>query len=122
VGLIAPVHWILYVFGAFLVFTGIILWWARAGALTSRPNSCAQVDPHPVHGSTGHDVRRLPREQGVAWRRPLFVVILLMRHRSTIVGLQAFRHSRIPAESVAHLTMQFLTSWFIREMVLPTRR
>ncbi len=77
--LIAQFHWILYVFGAFLLFTGIKMWWA-AGQEPDLDNNPAlkwirsrfKIAPH-------YDGENFfTRVNGVKMATPLFVVILLI--------------------------------------------
>jgi tellurite resistance protein TerC len=77
--LITQFHWILYVFGAFLVFTGVKMWWAAGQEpdLDANPvlrwiNRHLKVAPH-------YDGQRFfTRVNGVRMVTPLFVVILLI--------------------------------------------
>jgi len=77
--LIAQFHWVMYVFGAFLVFTGIKMWWAAGQEpdLGSNPalrwiNRHMKISPH-------YDGERFfTRQNGVRMATPLFVVILLI--------------------------------------------
>ena len=77
--LIAQFHWILYVSGAFLLFTGIKMWWA-AGQEPDLDNNPAlkwirsrfKIAPH-------YDGENFfTRVNGVKMATPLFVVILLI--------------------------------------------
>ena len=77
--LIAQFHWILYLFGAFLVFTGIKMWWAAGQEpdLESNPALkwiCSHMKIAPNYDGekffTMHD--------GVKMATPLLVVILLI--------------------------------------------
>lgn len=77
--LITQFHWVLYVFGAFLLFTGIKMWWA-AGQEPDLGNNPAlkwmrkhlKISPH-FHGE--HFTTHI---HGVRHYTPLFVVILLI--------------------------------------------
>ena len=77
--LIAQFHWILYVFGAFLVFTGIKMWWAAGQEpdLDNNPalkwiNRHMKIAPH-FDGEKFFTVHN-----GIRMATPLFVVILLI--------------------------------------------
>jgi tellurite resistance protein TerC len=77
--LIEEFHWILYVFGAFLVFTGIKMWWAagKEPDLASNPllkwiNRRMKVAPD-FHGSKFFTV-----VDGVKMATPLLVVMILI--------------------------------------------
>jgi len=77
--LIEEFHWILYVFGAFLVFTGIKMWWAagKEPDLTSNPllkwiNRRMKVAPDFDRS------KFFTRVNGVKMATPLLVVMLLI--------------------------------------------
>jgi tellurite resistance protein TerC len=77
--LVASFHWILYVFGAFLVFTGVKMWWAAGqepdmadNPLLKWINRRMKVAPH-FDGE-----RFFTTVDGVRMATPLFVVILLI--------------------------------------------
>jgi tellurite resistance protein TerC len=77
--LVTEFHWILYVFGAFLVFTGVKMWWAAGQEpdLEANPvlrwiNGKIKVAPH-------YDGQRFfTTVDGVRMATPLLVVILLI--------------------------------------------
>ena len=77
--LIAEFHWVMYLFGAFLVFTGIKMWWAAG----QEPD----LDSNPVLGwinrrmkvAKDYDGERFTTVvDGVRMATPLLVVILLI--------------------------------------------
>jgi tellurite resistance protein TerC len=77
--LIAQFHWVLYLFGAFLLFTGIKMWWA-AGQEPDLDNNpalkwiCSRFKIAP-----GHDGEKFfTVVNGVKMASPLLVVILLI--------------------------------------------
>jgi tellurite resistance protein TerC len=77
--LIAQFHWVLYLFGAFLVFTGIKMWWAAGQEpdLESNPalkwvRSHMRIAPH-YDGEKFFTVA-----DGVKMATPLFVVIVFI--------------------------------------------
>jgi len=77
--LIDQFHWILYVFGAFLVFTGIKMWWA-AGQEPDLANNPALrwINKH-MKVAPDYDGQRLfTNVNGVRMATPLLVVILLI--------------------------------------------
>ena len=77
--LISQFHWVLYLFGAFLVFTGVKMWWAAGQEpdLTDNPalkwiRSHMKIAPH-------YDGERFTTlVGGVKHYTPLFVVIVLI--------------------------------------------
>jgi tellurite resistance protein TerC len=77
--LIAQFHWILYLFGAFLVFTGVKMWWAAG----QEPD----LDNNPALNFLKRKIRIAPdyegekffvMRDGVKMATPLLVVILLI--------------------------------------------
>lgn len=77
--LISQFHWILYLFGAFLVFTGIKMWWAAGQEpdLESNPalkwvRSRMKISPH------FDNEKFFTVIDGVKMATPLFVVIILI--------------------------------------------
>lgn len=77
--LIAQFHWILYVFGAFLVFTGAKMWWAAGQEPDLDGNPVLQWIQRRVKVAPGYDGERFfTRVDGVRMATPLLVVILLI--------------------------------------------
>ena len=77
--LIAQFHWILYLFGAFLVFTGIKMWWAAGQEPDLEGNPALQWVRRRVKIAPGYDGERFfTMVDGVKMATPLFVVILLI--------------------------------------------
>ena len=77
--LIAQFHWILYVFGAFLVFTGIKMWWAAGQEPDLEANPALNWLRRPPADRA--DLRRrevLHRGERRKMATPLFMVILLI--------------------------------------------
>lgn len=77
--LIAQFHWIMYVFGAFLVFTGIKMWWA-AGQEPDLGNNPALrwMNKHMTLAPNYDGEKFFTMVDGVKMATPLFVVILLI--------------------------------------------
>lgn len=77
--LITQFHWVMYIFGAFLVFTGVKMWWAAGQEpdLDNNPalrwiNRHMKISPH-------YDGERFfTMVNGVKMATPLFVVIMLV--------------------------------------------
>ena len=77
--LIAQFHWILYVFGAFLVFTGIKMWWAAGQEPDLASNPVLRWINRRMKVAPGFDGERLfTHVDGVRMATPLFVVVLLI--------------------------------------------
>jgi tellurite resistance protein TerC len=77
--LIARFHWVLYVFGAFLVFTGAKMWWAAGQEPDLSSNPALQWIKRHVRIAPGYDGERLfTRIDGARVATPLFVVIVLI--------------------------------------------
>ena len=77
--LIAQFHWILYVFGAFLVFTAIKMWWAAGQEPDMANNPVLRWINRHMKIAPGYDGQRLfTHVGGVKMATPLLVVILLI--------------------------------------------
>jgi tellurite resistance protein TerC len=77
--LISQFHWVLYLFGAFLVFTGIKMWWAAGQEpdLDSNP-ALRWINRHMKIAPRYDGERFFTVVDGVRMATPLFVVILLI--------------------------------------------
>jgi len=77
--LIANFHWVLYLFGAFLVFTGVKMWWAAGQEPDLDSNPALRWINRRMKISPRYDGERFfTRVDGVRMATPLFVVILLI--------------------------------------------
>jgi tellurite resistance protein TerC len=77
--LIAQFHWILYVFGAFLVFTGVKMWWAAGQEPDLEANPALKWMRRKMKISPDYDGEKFfTMKDGVKMATPLFVVILLI--------------------------------------------
>ena len=77
--LIAQFHWILYLFGAFLVFTGIKMWLATGQEPDLEANPALKWIRGHMKIAPGYDGEKFfTVHQGVRMATPLFVVILLI--------------------------------------------
>jgi tellurite resistance protein TerC len=77
--LIAQFHWILYLFGAFLVFTGIKMWLATGQEPDLEANPALKWIRSHMKIAPGYDGEKFfTVHQGVRVATPLFVVILLI--------------------------------------------
>ena len=77
--LIAQFHWILYIFGAFLVFTGVKMWLATGQEPDLEANPALRWIRRHMTISPDYDGEKLFTVQsGVKMATPLFVVILLI--------------------------------------------
>lgn len=77
--LIAQFHWVLYVFGAFLVFTGAKMWWAAGQEPDLDNNAMLKWINRHMKIAPGYDGERFfTRVGGVRMATPLLVVILLI--------------------------------------------
>jgi tellurite resistance protein TerC len=77
--LIAKFHWVLYLFGAFLVFTGIKMWIAAGKEPDLEANPALKWIRGHMRISRGYDGEKFFTVQdGVKTATPLFVVILLI--------------------------------------------
>ena len=77
--LIARFHWILYLFGAFLVFTGVKMWLATGQEPDLEANPALRWIRRHMRIAPGYDGERFfTVHDGVRMATPLFVVILLI--------------------------------------------
>ncbi len=77
--LIVRFHWVLYVFGAFLVFTGIKMWWAAGKEPDLESNPALRWIKRRMKVAPSYDGERFfTRVDGVRMATPLLVVILLI--------------------------------------------
>lgn len=77
--LIAQFHWIMYVFGAFLVFTGIKMWWAAGQEPDLGNNPALRWIERHIKLSPNHDGEKFfTVVDGVRMATPLLVVIMLI--------------------------------------------
>jgi tellurite resistance protein TerC len=77
--LIAQFHWILYLFGAFLVFTGIKMWWAAGQEPDLEGNPALKWVRGRMKIAPGYDGEKFfTVVDGVRMATPLAVVILLI--------------------------------------------
>jgi tellurite resistance protein TerC len=77
--LIATFHWVLYVFGAFLIFTGVKMWWAAGQEPDLADNPLLRWINRKMKVAPDYDGERfLTQVDGVKMATPLLVVILLI--------------------------------------------
>ncbi len=77
--LIAQFHWIMYVFGAFLLFTGIKMWWAAGQEPDLGNNPALRWIERHMKLSPDYDGEKFfTMNKGVRMATPLLVVILLI--------------------------------------------
>ena len=77
--MIARFHWILYVFGAFLVFTGIKMWWAAGQEPDLDSNPALNWLRKRMHVAPNYDGERMfTRVDGVRMATPLLLVVALI--------------------------------------------
>lgn len=77
--LIARFHWILYVFGAFLIFTAIKMWWAAGQEPDLESNPALRWMRKHLKIAPHYDGERLfTRVEGAKMMTPLAVVVLLI--------------------------------------------
>ncbi len=77
--LISQFHWIMYVFGAFLVFTGVKMWWAAGQEPDLDANPALRWIKRRMKIAPGYDGERFfTVVDGVRMATPLLVVIILI--------------------------------------------
>ena len=77
--MIARFHWVLYVFGAFLVFTGLKMWWAAGKEPDLEHNPALRWVQSRIRISPTYDGEKfVTRVNGVRMATPLALVIVLI--------------------------------------------
>ncbi|AWB32807.1 hypothetical protein DBV39_02725 [Orrella marina] len=77
--LISQFHFVMYIFGAFLVFTGIKMWWASGEEPDLESNPALNWVSRHIRISSGYDGEKFfTYQNGIRMATPLFVVILLI--------------------------------------------
>jgi tellurite resistance protein TerC len=77
--LIARFHWVLYIFGAFLVFTGIKMWWAAGQEPDLESNPALKWLRRRMRVAPGYDGERLfTNIDGHRLATPLALVVVLI--------------------------------------------
>jgi tellurite resistance protein TerC len=77
--LLSQFHWILYVFGAFLIITGIKMWWAAGKEPSLDDNPALKLLKRIMPVSKGYDGEKFfTVENGKKLATPLFLVICLV--------------------------------------------
>jgi tellurite resistance protein TerC len=77
--LISQFHWVMYLFGAFLVFTGVKMWWASGQEPDLENNPALKwINRHMKIAPNFDGEKFFTRVDGVKMATPLFVVILLI--------------------------------------------
>jgi tellurite resistance protein TerC len=88
--LIAEFHWILYVFGAFLVFTGIKMWWAADQESDLEDNPALKLLRRVMHVSTNFDGEKFfTIQNGVKIATPLLLVVALVGFTDVIFAVDS---------------------------------
>ncbi len=88
--LISEFHWVLYLFGAFLVFTGIKMWWAAGQEPDLESNPALQWINRRMKVAPAYDGERFfTRVDGVKMATPLLVVIMLIGIVDVIFALDS---------------------------------
>ena len=88
--LIAEFHWILYVFGAFLLFTGIKMWWAADQESDLEDNPALKLLRRVMHVSTNFDGEKFfTIQNGVKIATPLLLVVALVGFTDVIFAVDS---------------------------------
>ena len=88
--LIAEFHWVLYVFGAFLLFTGIKMWWAADKESDLEDNPALKLLRRVMHVSTNFDGEKFFTVQnGVKIATPLLLVVALVGFTDVIFAVDS---------------------------------
>ena len=77
--LISNFHWVLYLFGAFLLFTGVKMWWAAGQEPDLEANPALRWIQRHIRIAPGYDGEKFfTQVNGVRMATPLLVVIALI--------------------------------------------
>ena len=88
--LLTKFHWLLYVFGVFLLFTGIKMWLAAGKAPDLEANPALRwMRKHLALTPRYHGNALVVRENGKRWYTPLFVVIMLIAITDVIFAVDS---------------------------------
>lgn len=88
--LIAHFHWVLYIFGAFLVITGVKMWWAAGKAPDLESNPALKLLKRWVPVSANFDGEKFfTKENGKKIATPLFLVIALVALTDVIFAVDS---------------------------------
>ncbi len=88
--LIAQFHWVLYVFGAFLLLTGIKMWWAADKEPNLEDNPALKLLRRILPVSKHFDGERLwTRQNGVRIATPLLLVVALVGFTDVIFAVDS---------------------------------
>lgn len=88
--LLASFHWILYVFGAFLVFTGVKMWFAAGQEPDISKNPVLQFLKKRIKITTQFDGEKLSTMvNGVKHYTPLFVVLVMIGTTDVIFAVDS---------------------------------
>ena len=88
--LLTKFHWLLYVFGVFLLITGIKMWLAAGKAPDLEANPALRwMRKHLALTPQYHGNALVVRENGKRWYTPLFVVIMLIAITDVIFAVDS---------------------------------
>lgn len=88
--LLAQFHWILYVFGAFLILTGVKMWWAAGRESDLEANPALRLLRRLMPVSRGFDGEKFfTMENGRRIATPLFMVICLVALTDVIFAVDS---------------------------------
>ena len=88
--LVSQFHWLLYVFGAFLLFTGWKMWFAAGQEPTLDDNPALKFMRRHLRITHAYNGNRLMAEKdGVRWFTPMFVVLVLIAVTDVIFAVDS---------------------------------
>ena len=88
--LVSQFHWLLYVFGAFLLFTGWKMWFAAGQEPSLDDNPALKFMRKHLRISHEYNGNRLVTEKdGVRWFTPMFVVLILIAVTDVIFAVDS---------------------------------
>ena len=88
--LVSQFHWLLYVFGAFLVFTGWKMWFAAGQEPSLDDNPALKFMRRHLRISHEYNGNRLVTEKdGLRWFTPMFVVLILIAVTDVIFAVDS---------------------------------
>lgn len=88
--LVTQFHWLLYVFGAFLLFTGWKMWFSAGSEPSLDDNPALKFMRRHLRISHEYNGNRLVSEKdGVRWFTPMFVVLILIAVTDVIFAVDS---------------------------------
>jgi tellurite resistance protein TerC len=90
IALIQRLHWVIYVFGAFLIVTGVRLAWGSEKKLEPEKNLPVRMFRKVARVTDGfHEGKFIVRRSGKTWFTPLFVVLIVVETTDLVFAVDS---------------------------------